>query len=705
METDRIAALSQSQHETLNAFKSTFLQVLHLLSERPDQTCPQLFNRLAVRSTASPELTRRLAAGHKSFKRPWLKIVHAFQGMDSPESMTFSEHQAEVLACRVLADGRHVVSLEEGGVLLCWNAANGVLRSRTEVGFLKSARIGRWSGLWLAGGGKNRVVLETGAGLVLVDPLAGTVQSVAPGFHLVSPDPQGENFVVADQDDALHVWNSQIGNIAKLAGGSEAKRLDCRVTADGRSIISAWKDGQMVEWDAQDGTVIREASFRNTPWQRAIIDPSGKRIAVLTSPAFQKRCFAMIDLQNLNIAFTAATIAASPDFAFNEPGDHFIYNPTDKEFHLCCSQNGQASQYIANEHELLHVEFAGGGSCLIAERGRAGTIESLFIYDLRRQRALPLLRAPYGPIWKWRLASDGSRLVTVSIYAYGNLIKPQDALVVWDLQTGQKEMTLRGHGRSVTDFAFFPDGKNLVSADYEGVLKLWTLHDQTASRLAIHDIILDAATAFSSDGKTAEAAFMTRDLLRETDREMLIRRTWEADSGQLRMNDESPHAYFNIENSFADPPYFQQRKAKLDCFFTNSFGKGQLALTIRHGDDRQEKLLMILYSIVQNRLPILLKDFRNQLVEVAAPGPDFDRPPWSVMISPDEKYIVLCMLNRLMLWEIGLNAESKLRADLSGIIGDMVSAAIAFSPDSRSFLIADLMGQVLLIHPENLKHA
>jgi WD40 repeat protein len=87
---------------------------------------------------------------------------------------------------------------------------------------------------------------------------------------------------------------------------------------------------------------------------------------------------------------------------------------------------------------------------------------------------------------------DGKRLASASM---DNTVK------VWDAQTGEEILSLKGYASYVNSVAFSPDGKRLVSASYDKTVKLWDA--QTGEELLTlegHGGENPNGVAFSPDG-------------------------------------------------------------------------------------------------------------------------------------------------------------------------------------------------------------
>jgi len=113
------------------------------------------------------------------------------------------------------------------------------------------------------------------------------------------------------------------------------------------------------------------------------------------------------------------------------------------------------------------------------------------VWDLETGQQLMTLRGHEDIIYALAISTDGRHIASGS---------NDKTIKLWDAQTGAEVMTLRGHRAPVWDLAFSPDGKQIISGSNDGI-KLWDVQTgaEAVTLRGPRDDIL--SVAFSPDGK------------------------------------------------------------------------------------------------------------------------------------------------------------------------------------------------------------
>ena len=139
----------------------------------------------------------------------------------------------------------------------------------------------------------------------------------------------------------------------------------------------------------------------------------------------------------------------------------------------------------------LDVALTADGKLL----ARAGADNTVDLWDVASGKKLHTLKGHTAPLFKVAFSPDGKTLASIT----GSWL-PNDVLgevKLWDVATGKERVALKGHPDRGSSLAFSPDGKTLASA--AGAVKFWDV-DTGQEKMEIRPGT--SSLAFSPDGKT-----------------------------------------------------------------------------------------------------------------------------------------------------------------------------------------------------------
>jgi WD40 repeat protein len=113
---------------------------------------------------------------------------------------------------------------------------------------------------------------------------------------------------------------------------------------------------------------------------------------------------------------------------------------------------------------------------------------------------------PESPVSAVANSPDGRRIAGGS----SSLNNTDDAVRVWDIESGDMLAVLRGHARGVTCVAYSPDGRRIASGSYDGTIRVWDAEScAPVAELRGHNDKVDSVEFIADGGRIVSQSHET----------------------------------------------------------------------------------------------------------------------------------------------------------------------------------------------------
>ena len=292
--------------------------------------------------------------------------------------------------------------------------------------------------------------LHSGVEMYVLDVLDENQVADIVGFAVTS---DGRIAVSASGGGTLKVWDLEQGAHLKTLRGHSSPVTAVAVTPDGRRCISTSRDNTLQIWDLEVG-ILEGLGNPITDTIGVWVTPDGRRAITASGDGTLK----VWDLERGAHLHTlrghdgpVTGVAVTPD------GRRAISTSRDNTLRVWDLHSGVEMDVLDEHPSLVDIENAATGSA---------TVGGWRFFE-RYREAMGGLSEPRAAVV---LALDGRRAVSAR----------HCNLNVWDLESGIRTHTLRGHSGSVTSVAVTPDGRRAISVSTDETLKVWDLERAVA---------------------------------------------------------------------------------------------------------------------------------------------------------------------------------------------------------------------------------
>ena len=309
---------------------------------------------------------------------------------------------------------------------------------------------------------------------------------------------------------------------------------------DGTQIVSAGDDTTIKIWDSTTGELIRTLQGHTKPINALAISPGGTLIVSTSDDTKIKIWDATTgrEIKTLNGQTKGINVLAfNPDgtkiLSANDEGITFWDSQTGEEIKtVSCTEPAFSPDLslvaIANSYLDPKLEP------LIDDDLRGPIRGSIKIWDVSSSKETKILKGYYGLVSCVSFSPDGKKIAARSEVIpdpeienptpFGHTIK------IWDVVTGNEIKTWDEPGYEVSNVAFSPDGKRVVSTSRDRI-KIWDTESGEEMTTISANVGFNSYAKFSPDG--TKIVLNNRELSDGFYNEKNIIEIWDAKTGYL----------------------------------------------------------------------------------------------------------------------------------------------------------------------------
>ncbi|NEO93353.1 MAG: WD40 repeat domain-containing protein [Moorea sp. SIO3G5] len=282
-------------------------------------------------------------------------------------------------------------------------------------------------------------------------PLLSTLSGHGDSVNAVAVTPDGTMVISGSSDNTVKVWNLNTGAEVLTLKGHSARVHAVAVTPDGTRVISGASDHTVRVWSLATGKEIQRFNGHSHPVVAVAVTPNGKEVVSVSVANYNS--MKAWDLETGE----ELTIKGHRDFV--------------RTVAITCDNR---LIYGLERGTIKVLDLTNGKKITLTHRP-----ETLYPYFLMTYFLMRLYVIAVTIDGKWLISGCGH--------------KGRNMITIWNLETGEKTVPIKGHKNPISALAVTPDGKQVIYAAFDNTIKIWDRESgkEMLSFIAHDDLIYD----------------------------------------------------------------------------------------------------------------------------------------------------------------------------------------------------------------------
>ena len=634
---------------------------------------PQLGHSRSVHSVAySPDGGRIASAGDEGTAQVWDavsgEVVAILEGHEGPVRSVVYSPESDRIATAGVDGMARVWDADNGEVVATLVGHDGPVQSvaySSDGDRIATAGVDGMVRVWDAGNG------ELVATLVGHD---GPVQSVA-----YSPD--GDRIAAAGANGMVRVWDAGNGELVATLVGHDGSVQSVAYSPDGDRIAAAGVDGIVRVWDADNGEVVATIVGQEGPVQSVVYSPSGGRIA---TAGFDGMVRIWDALSGTVVAVLEGHAGSVNSVAYNQDGRRIASSGDDGTVRVRDVASGDEVAILRGiSPPLISAVVLSPNAELVAV---ATEDHEIRFWNVESGTEVHTLTGHLEEVEQLSFSRDGEQIIAV-----GPLMT-----TVWNVESGRSFGTIRV--KNAVSVAYSPDGKRLVAAGEDGLVRMWDAANGELMRTLDRKGGAVQLVVYSPDGRYIAGA--GGELFSDE-----TVRVWDAANGELvatfeRIGARVRSIVYSPDGRYIASGHSEQKdidgasKLVHDVRVWNALN-GELVRTFEIHDGESRSDISVAYSpngrhiATGNDGTVEVWDVesRERIATLDSRGARI----WSLAYSPDGRYIAAGSLDgTVRMWDVATRDGVTLESPDSQV------GPVTYSPDGRHIAAGGNDGTVIV---------